>query len=167
MNLLATVSSLAPLLAVFFSLHPIHVSVTEIEYDEKDRALEIMMRVFVDDLELTLRESFSDPALDVLDPANNKRVDELVAKYLADHFKITLDNKPQQAHYLGREREGEAFIFYVEVRNVSKWNTITVRNEVIMGTYDDQSNIIHVYVNDQVRSARLTPRSPAEQLSFD
>ena len=53
MNLLATVSSLAPLLAVFFSLHPIHVSVTEIEYDEKDRALEIMMRVFVDDLELT------------------------------------------------------------------------------------------------------------------
>ena len=38
-------------------VHPIHVSVTEIEMDEKDKRLEIMMRVFTDDLELTLRAS--------------------------------------------------------------------------------------------------------------
>ena len=35
--------------------HPLHVSVTEIEMDDKDKRLEIMMRVFMDDLEVTLR----------------------------------------------------------------------------------------------------------------
>jgi hypothetical protein len=47
-------------------LHPIHVSVTEIEFDEKDKALEIMMRIFIDDLEVALRQDQKDPVLDIL-----------------------------------------------------------------------------------------------------
>ena len=41
--------------------HPLHVSVTEIEMDQKDKRLEIMMRVFMDDLEVTLREKYQKP----------------------------------------------------------------------------------------------------------
>ena len=47
-------------------VHPIHVSVAEIEMDEKDKRLEIMMRVFTDDLELTLRKATNQPELDLL-----------------------------------------------------------------------------------------------------
>jgi len=154
------------LIAFCFYLHPIHVSVTEIEFDEKDQALEIMMRVFIDDLELSLRKSLNEPELDILNPKGTA-IDPLVGDYLSTHFKITLDNKIQKTKYLGHEREGEAFIFYIEVKDVSEWNTITVHNDIIMGTYDDQSNIIHVYVKDKVKSLRLTRNTPADKLSFD
>jgi len=50
-------------------LHPMHVSVTEIEMDEKEKRLEIMMRVFVDDLELTERM----PEAIHLDPRHRSR----------------------------------------------------------------------------------------------
>lgn len=166
MNLLSLFSSFMPVLALSGLLHPIHVSVTEIEYDETDQALEVMIRVFMDDLELSLRESFDQPHLDVLQPGSRANLDNLVKDYLFQHFKIALDGKPQTPRYLGHEREAEAFIFYVEVPHVQKWKTITIHNDIIMATYDDQSNIIHVYVNDDVKSLRLTKRTPADNLTF-
>lgn len=147
--------------------HPIHVSVTEIEYDRKDQALEIMMRVFIDDLELSLREFHHEPGLDILNPGSGVTRDDLISPYVANHFKVTLDNKPHKATYLGHESEGEAFIFYLEVKNVKPWKTITIHNDVIMGTYDDQSNIVHVYVDDKVKSLRLTRNTPADQITFN
>lgn len=153
-------------LAFSLSLHPIHVSVTEIEYDQKDRALEVMMRVFIDDLESTLRNHLAQPGLNILHPDSKASTDQLVRDYLADHFRISLDNKAQETTYLGHELEGEALILYVEVKDVVKWKTITIHNDIIMSTYDDQSNIVHVYVGDNVKSLRLTRNTPADHLTF-
>lgn len=167
MILLSNLSGFIHLIAFCFYAHPIHVSVTEIEFDEKDKALEIMMRVFIDDLELSLRNSLNQPELDILDPKNGVTIDQLVGDYLKNHFKITLDNKLQKTTYLGHERESEAFIFYIEVSNVKKWKTIWIQNDIIIATHDDQSNLVHVTVNDQVKSLRLTKNTPADKLTFD
>lgn len=167
MTLLISLTGFIKLLPLLFFLHPIHVSVTEIEFDEEDKALEIMMRVFIDDLELTLRNSTNNPELDILNPPKATSVDKLMDDYLKGHFRISLDNQPRETHYLGHEREGEAFIFFIEVRGVEQWNTITIRNDIIMSTYDDQSNLVHVYVGDKVKSLRLTARTPVDKLTFD
>lgn len=156
-----------PALAICFYLHPIHVSVTEIEFDEKDKTLEIMMRVFIDDLELSLQNSLRQPELDILNPKNSVTTDALVKEYLNNHFKIILDGKLQRTNYLGHERESEAFIFYIEVTNVKKWETIHIQNDIIIATHDDQSNLVHVYVQDHVKSLRLTKNTPADKLTFD
>jgi hypothetical protein len=154
-------------LTLGFYLHPLHVSVTEIEFDEKDKALEIMMRVFIDDLELTLRNDLKQPELDILQPNNGMTIDQMVRGYLKDRFKISLDNKVQKVNYLGHEREGDAFIFYIEVSNIKGWKTIQILNSIITETHDDQSNLVHVTVRDKVRSLRLTRDTPVDKLTFD
>lgn len=158
---------LIPLLAWWGSLHPIHVSVTEIEYDPKDQALEIMMRVFIDDLEITLRNNLRRPELDILNPGSGTTTDDLVSAYLKDHFSLSLDGKRQPPRYLGHEREGEALILYIEVGTVKPWTTIAIQNNIMMDTYDDQSNIVHVYVGEKVKSLRLTRKTPSDKLTFD
>ena len=167
MTVSTTMSGFIPLLTFLFYLHPIHVSVTEIEFDEKDEALEIMMRVFIDDLELSLRNSLRQPELDILNPSNGISTDDLVRDYLRDHFRIALDTKLQRTKYLGHEREADAFIFYIDAPNVKKWNTITIHNDIIMATHDDHSNIVHVYVKEKVKSLRLTRNTPADKLTFE
>ncbi|MEX1239225.1 MAG: DUF6702 family protein [Cyclobacteriaceae bacterium] len=166
MTLFTTISGFINVFALCFYLHPIHVSVTEIEFDEKEQALEIMMRVFIDDLELSLRNSLKNPELDILDPKSGT-TDDLAREYLREHFKISLDSRPQKTRYLGHERESDAFIFYIEASNVKKWKSITIHNDIIMATHDDQSNIVHVYVKDKVKSLRLTRNTPADKLAFD
>jgi hypothetical protein len=147
-------------------IHPIHVSVTEIEMDEKDKRLEIMMRVFADDLETTLRESLAKPDLDILSMPASER-DKIVSVYLKEHFKISLDGKPQKNTYLGHEEEEMAFIFYIEAPDIKKWKAIEIQNDIIMETYDDQSNLVHVTVGETVRSLRLTKNNPVDRLTFD
>ncbi|MCD9016294.1 DUF6702 family protein [Parachryseolinea silvisoli] len=145
--------------------HPLHVSVTEVAFDEKDKALEIMMRVFVDDLEVVMRNRLKQPELDITVP-KGITVDEMMGPYLAEHFTIQLDGKAQKVKYLGHEKEGEAFIFYVEVSPVKRWKKIQVTNSVIMETYRDQSNLVHVTVQGKVKSLRLTADESTGQLDF-
>jgi hypothetical protein len=148
------------------ALHPIHVTVTEIEFDQNDKRLEIMMRVFIDDFELALRQELNRPELDVLD-ASNGMTREMAESYLKEHFRITLDNKPQAIQYLGNERETDAFIFYIEVPKVKKFKTITIYNDVMTALHEDQSNLVHVTVNDEVKSLRLTRHTVSDKLTFD
>jgi hypothetical protein len=149
------------------TLHPLHVSVTEIEFDQKDKALETMMRVFIDDFELTLREDLKQPELDIMDPKNGLTTDQMAQAYIEKHFRVSLDNKLQKIKYLGHEQEAEAFIFYIEVPNVKKWKTITVFNDIMTEIHDDQSNLVHVTVAGTVKSLRLTRNTPSDKLSFD
>jgi hypothetical protein len=147
-------------------VHPIHVSVTEIEMDEKDKRLEIMMRVFTDDLELTLRQATKQPELDFLGQSEKSR-DEIVSAYLKNHFKISLDGKMQKITYLGHEQEDPALIFYIEVPNVKKWKNIEIQNDIIMEVHADQSNLVHVTLKETIRSLRLTKNNPVDKLTFD
>ena len=134
--------------------------------DAKEKRLEIMMRVFMDDLETTLREKYQIPDLDVLNP-KGRTIDQMMEEYLKPHFKISLDGKAQAMKYLGHEQEGDAFIFYIEVDKVKQWKTIQIQNDIIMEKYDDQSNIVHVTLNEKVKSIRLTTKRSVEQLTFE
>src|SRR5688572_3275455 len=113
MAILTYLSSLLQFTILACYFHPIHVTVTEIEFDEKDKALEIMMRVFIDDFELSLRNELNQPALDILDPKNGLTTDQMAAEYITRHFKLSLDGKPLKLKYLGHEKEADAFVFYI------------------------------------------------------
>ncbi|MFZ6012458.1 MAG: DUF6702 family protein [Bacteroidota bacterium] len=166
MTILSSIAGFIQVTALAFYLHPLHVSVTEIKFDEKDKELEIIMRVFIDDLEQTLRNHLHQPELDILEPKNGFTVDQMMSEYLKDRFKITLDNKLQQTKYLGHERDGEAFVFYIQVPKVKKFRTIHIQNDIITELYDDQSNLVHVTVKDIVRSLRLTRNNPDDEITF-
>ena len=147
-------------------VHPMHVSVTEIGVNDKEKRLEIMMRVFIDDLEVTLRRNFKQPELDVLDP-KGQSLDDMMRSYFQQRFLISLDGRQQAVSYLGHERDHEAFVFYIEVDKVKKWKTIQVQNSIITEIYDDQSNLVHVTVGETVRSLRLTRTKPSDMLTFE
>ena len=165
MNSLVSVITIGQLFAASL-FHPLHISVSEIEMDETDKRLEIMMRVFIDDLEVTMRQDLNQPGLDILNiPAGE--MDRMMDHYLKDHFKIALDDKMQETKYLGHEDEGQAFIFYIEVSKVKKWKTIKVTNDIIMATFGDQSNLVHVTVGDKVKSLRLTRDRSTDMLTFE
>jgi hypothetical protein len=155
------------LLSIFApALHPMHISVTDIEYDEKEKSLEIMSRVFMDDLEVALRERFKAPELDVLSP-KGRTLDDMMREYFSEKFTISLDRKLQKINYLGHEADGDSFVFYIEVTSVRKWKDIEVTSSILMEKFDDQSNMVHVTVRGDVKSLRLKKDTPTGKLSFD
>jgi hypothetical protein len=155
--------SILSFLFLMFSAHPIHVSVTEIALDEKERELEIIARIFVDDLETSIRKANDQSELKLTGPST----DQLVWKYLEPRFRISLDGLAQKIKYLGHEFEGDAILCYIQVGNVKKWNEIEVMNSMITELYDDQSNLVHVTVSGKMKSLRLMRDNPSGKLTFD
>jgi len=148
-------------------LHPIHLSVSEINYSEKDKALQITSRIFIDDLETSIRKKLNQPELDILKPNAGQTTDQLVSTYINDHFKVKLDNKPQKLNYLGHEIEDAAIICYIEIEKVKKFKTIEVFNSIIQETHEDQSNLVHVTYKGPVKSLRLLRDKPVDILTFE
>lgn len=155
------------LLSLISTLHPVHISVTEINYSDKDKALQIASRIFTDDLELAIRKELKDEELNILKPANGKTTDQLVSAYVIKHLKVKVDSKAQTLKYLGYEIEDVAIICYLEIANIKKLKTVEVLNDVIMETHTDQSNLVHVTYKEKLKSVRLMRTKSVETLNFE
>lgn len=152
--------------SVFVLVHPLHVSVTEIAFDTKEKELEITLRVFTDDLELAIRDAKKNENLDLLKPANTT-IDKLVWEYLEPRFKVSVEGKPQPVKYLGHEKDEDVLVFYIQVQPVKNFQTLSITNSIITELYDDQANLVNVTLNDKTKSLRLMRNNPSGTLSFD
>jgi hypothetical protein len=147
-------------------LHPVHVSVTEINYNEKNKSLEVTSRIFIDDLELSIQKKLNQETLDILKPQNGMTTDQMVSSYLAEHLKVKLDGKPVKMKFLAHEIEDVAIICYLEIEGVKKVKTLEVTNTVIQETHADQSNLVHITFKAPVKSFRLVRDQPTEKLQI-
>ena len=157
---------LSLLLSWLINLHPIHLSVTEVNYSEKDKTFQITSRIFIDDLELSVRALKKENELNLLEPDKGRKTDDLVSEYLIRHLKVKIDGKPVVLNYLGSEVEDVALICYIESPVIKKFKTIEVWNDVIQETHADQSNLVHVTYRGQIKSARLMRENPSESFTF-
>lgn len=157
---------LSLLLSWLINLHPIHLSVTEVNYSEKDKTFQLTSRIFIDDLELSVRAAKKENELSLLEPDRGRKTDDLVSEYLIKHIKVRIDGKPVLLNYLGSEVEDVALICYIETPVIKKFKTIEIWNDVIQETHADQSNLVHVTYKGQIKSARLMRENPSESFTF-
>lgn len=155
------------LLRLALFLHPLHVSVTEIEFNEKNKSLEIVSRIFIDDLELSIRSKRNDDYLELLHPAAGLTTDQLVREYLGEHLRISVDGKAAKVNYIAHEIDDLAIVCYLEIEGVRKMKRIEIVNSVIQETHADQSNLVHVTYRGPVKSIRLTRDKPSGTLAFE
>lgn len=153
--------------SLLVGLHPIHVSITEVTHNEKVKALQLTVRIFIDDLETAVRNQVKEPELDLLAPEKDRTTDALVKAYLAERFFVKVDKKLVKQNYLGHEIEGPAMVCYIEIENIKKFTTLEVTNRVIHEIYDDQSNLVNVNYQDKVKSMRLTVEKPMDVVVFE
>jgi len=142
--------------------HPFFVSVVEVEYVGKDRAIGISCKVFSDDLEKTL-ETFSKQDVDIL-KGDKKKNDEQLKKYFTAHLSITLDGKSYVPGYLGYENDKEASWIYLEIKNVSSPGKVEVITDILYDYQKSQQNIIHCILEGKRQSYRL--QYPEKKAAF-
>lgn len=151
-------------LSSFTVAHKFYVSVTEIEYNEKAKSLQIISRVFIDDFEDLLKKRYD---LNIqLGEKETAGVDSYINKYLAQKFQVEVNSKPVNIKFLGKEYENDMVILYLEVVDVNNFQTIQVKNTVLMDLYEEQKNLIHVEYGKEIKSLILTSGNEVKKLKF-
>ena len=101
-------------------MHPFHVSVCEIDYDEKAKVMQITQRLFIDDMETAIKQIDGEQKLNILDKAFSLKLDGFFKKYFSKKLSITVDGKVLAVTYLGHEIEGDAVWCYLETEKSKK-----------------------------------------------
>ena len=151
--------------ALLTLLHPFFVSVTEVRHNEKSKALEISTRIFYDDLEEAIA-STSRTKVDLLNPTDRERVNQLLGEYLQQHLQITVDGKPVSLRFLGYEIDNDAAWCYLEVPEVRQVKRLDIQNEVLFAERQTQTNMLHVIVNGKRKSTKLDNPTSKATFSF-
>nr|WP_249207322.1 DUF6702 family protein [Chitinophaga hostae] len=136
------------------AFHPFYASVTEISHNADKKELQVSCRIFADDLENTLKAQYK-TTFDISRPANRKQVEDYIAAYLSQHLIITLDGKNVPLHFIGYKIEEDAVWSFLEAENVTTPKKVQVRNNVLYERHPTQTNMVHVLVGGERKSAKL------------
>jgi hypothetical protein len=130
-----------------FAIHPIHVSVCDMEFDRDEERLELTMRIFTDDLEQQIRKETGNNTMDILNPPQEFTTDQLFKEYLNRHFKLEVNGVFSPYEYLGHEVEAGSVYCYMMVPDIKELSSLTVFNDILLDIFEDQVNLIHVEVD--------------------
>lgn len=135
--------------------HPIFVSVTEIEYNAEDKALEISCKVFTDDFEKALAKANARP-VDLYHPKDSSLLEQQIAAYMRKRLQIRVDGRPLSLQFVGYELEEQStFSYFLAAGVVSAPRKVEVGNTILFEMYDSQMSIIHVTVSHNRKSTKL------------
>lgn len=134
--------------------HPLHVSNTEINYNQKEKTLEISCKIFSDDFESVLYKNYKQK-IDLTNPKMKESMDILVKKYLSNHLQVKANDKICKLNYIGYEIDQEATNIYFEVENITAVKSLEVSSTILYDLFDDQMSIFHLVKGNVRKSSRV------------
>lgn len=136
------------------TFHKFYVSVNQIDFVPKKKALEITSRIFIDDIDLALEKKFKKKFY-LGTSKESKESMEFLNKYFQEKFSIKVNNQAKEIHFLGKEIEDNVLICYFNIKDVDKVNSLEIKDSILMELYDQQ-HIFHTNVLGEKQSLLLT-----------
>ncbi len=144
-------------LVAFTTVHKFYVSVTNIGYSEKDDALQITSRIFIDDFQKVLEERYGiQPALAT--EKESTQADAYIEKYLRTKFVVQVNGENREYTFLGKKYDNDIMVCYLELPELDLANvhSIDIQNEMLTDLFEEQKNIVHFKINGTKKSFVLT-----------
>ncbi len=148
-----------------FTLHKYYVSLTEIEYVEKQKSVQIITSIFIDDLEADMQKQFHK----TFNIATKQEMDSTgfyFKNYLKQHFQILINDSINKYNYIGKKYDDNIVNFYLETPNIQQFKSIQIVNTSLFQSFENQQNIIKIKVKDFNKTFYLTKNNDKALLNF-
>ncbi len=147
------------LVSLFKPAHDFHVSISQAEWE--DGLLKCTIRVFSDDLEMSLQKDYgTDYRLETA--INDDRLGQFVLKC----FGFRQDDQILKGEFVGMEIENDLSFLYLQFPLEKAPASLEVYNLLFFESFEDQSNIVNVKCGSVLRSAFLSPQKNTQILEF-
>jgi len=141
--------------SIWFLFHPVHVTMTSIDYVRDKDAFKVFVRMYYDDFILDYRNSINDDQ--DFDPSG--KIDTaiiLVSKYLNNKVQIFADDKKLEGRLINiKSADGELTMNFL-INNNRRARVFKVKNQILTGLYKDQANLLIFKYDDVEEGVKLT-----------
>lgn len=140
-------------LSSFGLAHKFYVSVTNVTFSEKEESLQIISRIFIDDLENVL-ESRYDLKANLATERESEQADAYIERYFRTKFELAVNGEVREYAFLGKRYENDLVICYMELPNVQAAQLVSIelRNEILTDLFEEQKNLVHFDVLGKKKS---------------
>ncbi|MBC8155090.1 MAG: hypothetical protein H7Z72_19545 [Bacteroidetes bacterium] len=143
------------------SLHDFHTSLTQMQFNPKEKGFEISVRLFTDDLEKALSRETGQK----IQITSKPDTDPVIEKYIRKHLSLTDARKQRRPFtYIGHEAEGDANWVYLEMPVDGALKSAEMQQDVLMDLFDDQVNLVNVQVNSQRKTYVFRKNQPVQDV---
>ena len=128
--------------------HEFHLSRTTVNYNSEEMAIQISTSIFIDDLELALKENGHD-SLKICTLREKEDAELFIQEYLDEHLVVEIDGLALDFTFLGKEPSDDlmAVWCYLEAYDVPSFSEITISNTILNTQFDDQKNITVIQID--------------------
>jgi ABC-type lipoprotein release transport system permease subunit len=150
--------------AVVF-LHPYYISMTDINYNNKSKSLEVSIRIFTDDFEKVMRKNCN-CKVDLLKPENKKAMGILINQYIQEHLQLKVNGQTKTLEFAGYQQEEESTWNYFQVKDIQQVKKIEISNSLLHDFREEQINMLHININGKEQSDKLNYPNKLFSMSF-
>jgi hypothetical protein len=150
------------LISLAFTTHKYYLSLTQIEYNKNQKSLEVIINVFMDDIELAINKEYAID-LNLTTKDELKDADVYFHNYLTKNLTFTIDNDIVTHNYIGKEYEGDLVYFYLEIAVKENPKSLEVFNTILLTYFEQQQNIVK-FKNDSKRQSKILSKNTNKAL---
>jgi len=152
--------TLVPLISPQPLDHKFYLSVTQMEFDADKNRITAISRVFVDDLEETLRQRY-DVQLALGTDREDEKASFYIRRYVEQKLTVEINNVPLKFSFAGFTYQNDQIVLLSEFSIIdSDEYEIKVTNTLITDAYSEQQNLVHFRMNQKKQSEVLTKERP-------
>ncbi|HEX2933880.1 MAG TPA: DUF6702 family protein [Bacteroidales bacterium] len=138
-----------------FASHPLHVSLTSIEYSSNVAMLKVAVKVNTEDFELAMAHNY-----EIILNLNKKNELKDCNKYINNYFvkalQIILNDKDKLQLTLNRKQtEEESTWLYFDIPYNEQPQQITIKNALLLDTFMEQTNMVILSLNRKEKGFKL------------
>lgn len=161
----ALLLTLVLLCSASIKAHETYLSVTEIEYKKDQKSLQIISRVFIDDLEDVLSKRYQkDVSLSYKEDLELNK--DLIERYINKKLSISVNGEVRKLKLLGSKFDADQIVMFIEGVNIEDFHNITVENLILTDLFDSQKNIVHVKKGEEIESMLLVKGNGLKTVKF-
>ncbi len=137
-------------------LHPVHVSLTNVEYSKDKNSFQITVKVFKDDFRKIIFKNY-DVVIDVKDSLWMNQERETIAKYLSEHLQSDAFRKNiSTLNIVKKEIDDLSAWYYLEIPAKKFKKKFEISNSLMLDLYPDQTNLLIFSYKDEQTSEMMT-----------
>ncbi|MCJ7447786.1 MAG: hypothetical protein MUO72_08840 [Bacteroidales bacterium] len=143
------------ILSICFVVHPVHVTLTSIDYVPKSDSFKVFVRMYYDDFLLDYRLSRGEgQSVNLSD--NQIFPKNLMWQYINEKINIFVNDRQLNGQLVDLKRVDNEISMDLLYSSGKKPRTITVKNMIMTQLYSDQANMTIIRINDFEEGIKLT-----------
>ena len=146
-------------------LHKYYLSVSNVSYSSKAKALQMVSRYFIDDLEDVLNERL-DQKITLGNAKDLDKLKPILDRYFSKRIVVSVDGKEATPVVLGAEYDSDQIKIYIEIPAAASPKTVELSNKALFELFPEQKNLTHFKIKEERKSILNSSDTPVDRVKF-